>query len=137
MKEFLECLNKNKYSIIISLIMTLLTYFVAVLMIHYLYIILYYFGVDAKLTQIFSQLSDARVNIHVIIPLISYYFLSILVLRINYKKRKIFRIIAISLLVLFIFILVTLISVILSTVNDMSFIDIIISLLENMEGLGL
>jgi hypothetical protein len=63
--------------------------------------------------------------------------LSIFAFRLNYTKRKVLRIILIALLFLFALILITAISIILCTVNDMSFIDIIISLLENMEGLGL
>lgn len=134
MNKVINYFKSNIISIIISLIMTLFSYLLGVILIHNLYIFL---ETGSELQEIFMQLKTARVVTPIIIPTIIYFFVSMLIIKKKLLNNRTFNIIVKSLIGLFTFIIVFALMVIFSRINDMGLLDTLLSLLENMGGLGL
>ena len=124
----------NKRPIILSVIHTVVIYICTVLLIKNIY---NFFEKGSDMYYIFQQLQSAKIVVPCIITLIVFFFLYKLMFKINLKKGKIVKIIFFSLLLFFITLIALILSTLLSIVNNVVFLDILISLIKNMEALGI
>lgn len=116
----------------IAIILTLFTCLFSVAIIKNLGNILYAFNLD-QFGDIFSQLEQVEsISPSLFIPLIVYTFFLYLFF-INNSKHLVVKLV----ILFFIYIIIQLIVILFTRVNGFYFIDIILSLLENMEGLGI
>lgn len=134
--SILKQIKKYKVHLLCAFVFTLLLFLIVTLLIRNIYNILLYFG-EETLGNIFSQLDDAYVIPPFILQFIILFLMACLVLKVDYSKNKIIKIIFISIICLIIFIILLVISILLSSVNGVLFIDVLVSLLKNMGGLGL
>lgn len=135
-KAILEKICKYRLHLIISLSLTLLITIISYILITNLYRILSSFNEDT-LSTIFYQLKTADVNSPILINIIIYFLITYKVLKIDYSKKYILKLIIVIFIYLIVTILLTIITLMLTKVNGMLFIDILVSLLKNMDGLGL
>ena len=124
----------NKRPIILSVLHTAVIYICTVLLIKNIY---NFFEKGSDMYYIFQQLQSAKIVVPCIITLIVFFFLYKLMFKINLKKGKIVKIIFFSLLLFFITLIALILSTLLSIVNNVVFLDILISLIKNMEALGI
>jgi len=83
------------------------------------------------------QLKNAKVITPLIIPYIIYFFINKFIINKRISKNKVTNIVVKSLIGVVTFIVTYLLMVAFSKVNDMGLLDTILSLLENLGGLGL
>ena len=135
--SIINFVRKNKLNIVISFIVTILLSFIVIVFIKNLYQVLLHFG-ENTLGDIFSQLKNSKVITPFIVQFIVLFIFNYLILKLNINKNnKIFKII-ISLIMYILFIVILFVfSILLSKVNGVLFIDVLVSLLKNMGGLGL
>lgn len=135
--SIINFVRKNKLNIVISFIVTILLSFIVIVFIKNLYKVLLHFG-ENTLGDIFSQLKNSKVITPFIVQFIVLFIFNYLILKLNINKNnKIFKII-ISMIMYILFIVILFVfSILLSKVNGVLFIDVLVSLLKNMGGLGL
>lgn len=127
---------KYRLQLIISLSLTLLITIISYILITNLYRILLSFN-EETLATIFYQLKTADVNSPILINIIIYFLITYKIFKIDYSKKYILKLIIVIFIYLIVTILLTIITLMLTKVNGMLFIDILVSLLKNMDGLGL
>lgn len=127
-------LKNHKYLFLVAFVATLLSYLFSVILIHNLHLFL---EKGSELQEIFMQLKNAKVITPLIIPYIIYFFISKVIINKRISKNKVTNIVVKSLIGVVTFIVTYLLMVAFSKVNDMGLLDIILSLLENLGGLGL
>lgn len=127
-------LKNHKYLFLVAFVATLLSYLFSVILIHNLHLFL---EKGSELQEIFMQLKNAKVITPLIIPYIIYFFISKVIINKRISKNKVTNIVVKSLIGVVTFIVTYLLMVVFSKVNDMGLLDIILSLLENLGGLGL
>lgn len=127
-------LKNHKYLFLVAFLATLLSYLFSVILIHNLHLFL---EKGSELQEIFMQLKNAKVITPLIIPYIIYFFISKVIINKRISKNKVTNIVVKSLIGVVTFIVTYLLMVVFSKVNDMGLLDTILSLLENLGGLGL
>ncbi len=135
--SIINFVRKNKFNIVISFVVTILLSFIVIVFIKNLYKVLLHFG-ENTLGDIFSQLKNSKVITPFIVQFIVLFIFNYLILKLNINKNnKIFKII-ISMIMYILFIVILFVfSILLSKVNGVLFIDVLVSLLKNIGGLGL
>ena len=135
--NIINYIKKYKLNLIISFIVTILLSFIVIVFIKNLYKVLLHFG-ENTLGDIFFQLKNSKVITPFIVQFIVLFIFNYLILKLNINKNnKIFKII-ISMIMYILFIVILFVfSILLSKVNGVLFIDVLVSLLKNMGGLGL
>ena len=135
-KSKLNIIKKYKTHLTRALVLTILLSLITTIFFRYSNRILSFFG-EESLGTIFGQLKESDIKTPFIIPFVVFFLLTYWVLKFNYKDKKILKVvlgfgayvISFSLLLVF--------SILLSKVNGVLFIDVLVSLLKNMGGLGL
>lgn len=128
--------KKYKFKILISIIFTILAVIPSYLIIKYLDKILELFKVGT-LSEIFSQLRYCQIIVPFIFPFIISLFVTILLSRFNLNKHKTLKILLKIVLYIFTYVLLLAFCTLFSKSNGILFIDILISLINNLGGLGL
>lgn len=132
----LTLIKKLKIQLISSGIITILLFLIVTLFIKYFYKILLLLGEDT-LGTIFSQLKDSTIMPLIIIPFVIFFFITNWILKFNYNNSKVLKVLFVISIYILSFIVILVLSILLSKVNGVLFIDVLVSLLKNMEGLGL
>ena len=127
-------LKNHKYLFLVAFVATLLSYLFSVILIHNLHLFL---EKGSELQEIFMQLKNVKVITPLIIPYIIYFFISKVIINKTISKNKVTNIVVKSLIGVVTFFVTYLLMVVFSKVNDMGLLDTILSLLENLGGLGL
>lgn len=127
-------LKSNMWPIISSIVHITIISICSIVFIKNFYIL---FGVGNDMYYIFEQLKSAKIIVPFIIPLLVFFFIYKFLFKISFKTKKALKIILFIVLLYFISIVTYILSIVFAIVNDVVFIDIIISLIKNMEGLGL
>lgn len=134
--SFYTKLKKYKIHLISSIVLSSFLFLSVTLFIRYFYKLLFNLGEDT-LGTIFSQLKEANIKPPLIISFIIFFFITNLILKFNYNNKKVFKILIVIIIYILSFSILLVLSILLSRVNGILFIDVLVSLLKNMGGLGL
>ena len=89
------------------------------------------------LGDVFSQLQNAEISIPLLIPVVIIFLINRLILKFNFQKKKLLKIILIFVIYILSIIIMLIFSILFSKSNGITFLDVLISLLNNLGGLGL
>ena len=130
----MKFIKLNKWPIILSLVHTTIIYICAVLLIKNIY---NFFEQGSDMYYIFRQLQSAKIIVPCIIKLIIFFFLYKLIFKSCLNNKQVIKIILSCLLLFFVTTISLIVSTLFSVVNNVLFLDILLSLLKNMGALGL
>ena len=134
--NILTQIKKFKIQLISSGAITILLFLIVTLFIKNFYKILLLLGEDT-LGTIFSQLKDATIIPPIIIPYVIFFFITNWIAKFNYNNSKGLKVLFVISIYILSFIVILVLSILLSKVNGVLFIDVLVSLIKNIGGLGL
>lgn len=129
-------IKKYKTHLIRALVLSIFLSLVTTIFFRYSNRILSSFG-ENTLSTIFAQLKESDIKTPFLIPFVCFFFLTFWILKFDYNKNRFLKWLLGLCLYVVSFGVLLVFSILLSKVNGILFVDVLVSLLENMEGLGL
>lgn len=128
--------KKVLINIIITTIFAIIISLLTIIFFKNLGEILSSFG-EETLGDIFSQLKNAEISIPLLIPVVIIFLINRLILKFNFQKKKLLKIILTFVIYILSIFIMLIFSILFSKSNGITFLDVLISLLNNLGGLGL